>query len=455
MFGHTCDELTTRYSCDCSACSACTYTQIDATPATPATTAPTSADAEAKAEAEAKAKADAEAKAKADAEAKAEADAEAKAKAKSEADAKAQAEAEAKAEADSEAKAKAKADAEAKATAEAEAMAKAEAEANAKAEVEADAKAQAEAEAKAEADAEAKAKADAEAKATAEAEAMAKAEAEAKAKADAVAKGPSKIPLQLVMTAKDGTVDDLPKKVHDNLRKTLALNPDLQLRFLNDSTCRDFIALNSGDELLSAFDKETKGAYRGDICRAAVIALEGGFYADLDLQPRVPFTQMVDKDTTFMSVFDYSCNILNALFAAQAGSEVMQQVLESMKYWYTTSYHMSVAKGGWMGTRTMLGGLGRFMAKGCQKQPIPRLTPFQFQCGPHETIRLFRELFVDCSIPGECPGARKDGFRGLQMGIFEPPRNNLVAWSRFEDCTEYGCQARGNERLESDAGCNA
>lgn len=268
-----------------------------------------------------------------------------------------------------------------------------------------------------------------------------------------LAPGPSKIPLQLVMTAKDGTVDDLPEKVRNNLRKTLALNPGFQLRFLNDSACRDFIALNSGDELLSAFDQETKGAYRGDICRAAVMALEGGFYADLDLQPRVPFTQMVSNDTTFMSVFDYSCNILNALFAAETGSEVMKQVLESMKNWYRTSFHMSIAKGGWMGTRTMLGGLGRFTFNSCKGQAlVPRSTPFQFQCGPHEHIRLYRELPVDCSRPGECPGARKGGFKGLSMGIFEPgEERNLVAWSRFEDCTEYGCQERRHERLES--GC--
>ncbi|CAK0866421.1 unnamed protein product, partial [Prorocentrum cordatum] len=110
-----------------------------------------------------------------------------------------------------------------------------------------------------------------------------------------------KIPLQLVMTAKAGGVDDLPPKQRDNVRETLALNPELTLRFLTDEDCRGFISKNYEPDLLSAFDNEKHGSYRGDICRAAVIAIEGGFYADLDVQFRVPFVKMVDEGTTFMS----------------------------------------------------------------------------------------------------------------------------------------------------------
>ena len=35
--------------------------------------------------------------------------------------------------------------------------------------------------------------------------------------------------------------------------------------------------------------------------RAAFLFKEGGFYTDLDVEPSVPFAQMVDKDTGFVS----------------------------------------------------------------------------------------------------------------------------------------------------------
>jgi len=63
----------------------------------------------------------------------------------------------------------------------------------------------------------------------------------------------AKVPFRLVLTAKNGSLTDLPKKMADNVRRTLALNPGLQVRFLNDAECRDFIA-NNFERLLSVFN---------------------------------------------------------------------------------------------------------------------------------------------------------------------------------------------------------
>lgn len=257
------------------------------------------------------------------------------------------------------------------------------------------------------------------------------------------------IPLQLIVTAKDGSLEDLPKKTLDNVRQTLALNPELQVRFLNDAACRDFIGLNLGAVLLSAFNKEEYGAFRGDICRAAVIAIEGGFYADLDVQFRVPFSQLVDNTTTFMSAFDVDCHLLNAIFAAERGSEVMRSVLDAMEAWYGTSTHEAGEV--LLGTSTMLRGLGSLMARDCPQEELnPFHTPFQFECGPRQRFRLYREHFLNCTTKWrngsstECPPERQNsGFWGLRTGIFEPgPERNLVAYSRFEGCTDFGCHER-------------
>lgn len=261
------------------------------------------------------------------------------------------------------------------------------------------------------------------------------------------------IPLQLVMTAKETSIDDLPPPLRDNVRKTLELNPELRLRFLNDETCRGFISANFGTELQAAFAGENYGAFRGDICRAAVLALEGGFYADLDLQLRVPFAELVDNRTTFMTAFSaYDCDVLNALIAVERGSTIMDSVLEAIQAWYMGGDHGRLL----MGTQTMLRGLDNVVAAVCPEVNIRQGGQLRFECGEHHNFRLYREEQLRCSggFPKECPPVRAQSkFHGLKYGIFEPGATKygirkLVAWSRFENCTWHGCGERGDEKSQ-------
>jgi hypothetical protein len=257
---------------------------------------------------------------------------------------------------------------------------------------------------------------------------------------------PPTIPWQLVMTGKQGSVDELPPKVRDNVRQTIALNPDLPVRWLDDAACRDFLRANFGSSLLATFNSEPLGAYRGDICRAAVLALEGGIYMDLDVQMHVPFSQLVDNNTTFMaSVTEYG-DVMNALFAVERGSQIMQAVLHAIEDWYSET-HSNPKKSGWMGPQTMLRGLEKVAALECPSVRLRSEQQLQLACGPHHQIRLYREQRLQCA-PGsaECPPPRRSGFPGLRWGIFEPgPQRRLVAWSRFAACESWGCGYTGHE----------
>jgi len=268
---------------------------------------------------------------------------------------------------------------------------------------------------------------------------------------------PSRIPLQLVLTAKKGTgVVDLPRKQRANVLRTLAMNPEMTVRWLNDTACQEFIDRHFGDELGNRFKHESVGYFRGDICRAAVIAIEGGFYADLDVQLRVPFSEMVDHATTFMSAFDSFCNMWNAVFAAEPNSDVMHAVIESMMSWYNGSH-----PGELMGTKTFYDGMNKVVKRDCLKMPAGSGTnavaqmrcnarrKLQFQCGHNNAYRLYREMALDCGSntkarnPEECPDTRAHGFWGLRFGIYEPGKDGkLVGWSRYEDCTNFGCNER-------------
>lgn len=260
-----------------------------------------------------------------------------------------------------------------------------------------------------------------------------------------------RIPHQLVMTAKQRSIDELKPRMRANVRRTLQLNPGLKLRFLStDTDCRKFISENYGGDLLSNYDGETRGAYRGDLCRAAVIALEGGFYADLDMEFKVPFSSMVDNATTFMSAFAKDCDLLNAVFAAERGSEVMQSTLAAIHTWYKVG-HAKHPPEHLMGPATLMRGLQNVSRHYCPDVRVlskgPHV-PFRVTCGPRQQFRLYREQGLKCKGAGadskECPPGRKKGFEGRQFGIFEPgPERHLVAYSRFESCSSWGC----NERL--------
>jgi hypothetical protein len=282
--------------------------------------------------------------------------------------------------------------------------------------------------------------------------------------------------MQLIMTAKQGSIDDLPPKMRDNVLNTLKLNPELKVRFLNDTDCSDFIASNFDSDLHSTYVNEKYGPYRGDICRAAVMSLEGGFYTDLDVQVRVPFSEMVDSTTTFMTALSSNCDVLNALFAAERGSRVMTHVVEEIRAWYRG--HTAPAPR-WMGTVTMMRGLQQALRDECPEVDIKKqsLQKVGVQCGPDHNIRLFREQEFKCQAHAmphyweqhpECTPTRATGgttgkFWGLMFGIFEPctpaalrkkqcdqrsVRGPLVAWSRFEACTGWGCEQQ--RRREAD-----
>lgn len=258
---------------------------------------------------------------------------------------------------------------------------------------------------------------------------------------------PPMIPWQLVMTGKQGSIDELPPKMLDNVRQTMALNPDFTVRWLDDAACRDFIRANFGSGLLSTFNAEPRGAYRGDICRAAVLAKEGGIYIDLDVQMHVPFSQLLDNNTTFMaSVTEYG-DVMNALFAAERGSQIMQAVLHEIEAWYSDE-HSGLKRSGWMGPQTMLRGLEKVAALECPSSQLRHQRQLQLACGPHHQIRLYREQTLQCDNDddAECPPPRGSGFLGLRWGIFEPgPQRRLVAWSRFAACESWGCGYTGHE----------
>merc|ERR1719343_1014079 len=119
---------------------------------------------------------------------------------------------------------------------------------------------------------------------------------------------------------------------------------------------------------------------------------------------------MVDNATTFMSAFAVECDLLNAVFAAEPGSEVMQSTLMAISTWYKISRAKHTQEH-LMGPQTMMRGLQNVTRRYCPEVRIVSKgadLPLNVACGPRHQFRLYRELRLKCKGAGkddkECPG---------------------------------------------------
>jgi len=254
----------------------------------------------------------------------------------------------------------------------------------------------------------------------------------------------SPIPQQLVMTAKQASLEDMPQTVQDNVKHMLAESPGVTLRWLSDADCATYIHDHYDDELSKMFKAEGRGSFRGDICRAAVLAREGGFYLDLDVQMNVPIIDLVDDQTTFASSFTEDHRVLNAVIATRPGNPVIVETLSQIRKWY----RHEAPHTNWMGPETMLRALKLVLRKDCNGQKISPKAGLEWKCG-EQVFRFYQEQKLECSLRGslECPSSRaQSSFDGLHFGLFVPgPSRQLVGWPRFAACSDWGCGAGGWE----------
>eukprot|EP00405_Crypthecodinium_cohnii_P038778 CAMPEP_0206537342 /NCGR_PEP_ID=MMETSP0325_2-20121206/7264_1 /ASSEMBLY_ACC=CAM_ASM_000347 /TAXON_ID=2866 /ORGANISM="Crypthecodinium cohnii, Strain Seligo" /LENGTH=466 /DNA_ID=CAMNT_0054034679 /DNA_START=265 /DNA_END=1661 /DNA_ORIENTATION=+ len=287
-------------------------------------------------------------------------------------------------------------------------------------------------------------------------------------------KHPHWIPRQLILTSKSGRLEDLPRAVQKNIEHNIALDPDIKLRMLGDAECQAYISQHFGAELSSFFEAEKHGSYRGDICRSCVLAKEGGFYLDLDVQLKFSLLSLIDNHTTFMSVLsEPDLSLLNAVMAAEPQNPIVTQVVEELRKWYRDEVPHTdrETSSEWMGPVTLRRATENVTAWLCGKKVIPlQNRNLQWNCGT-QRIRLYEEQRLPCFYgddddgdDSDCPPARRfSDFEGLRYGIFEPahrksesnpkPKPKLVAWSRFEACQQWGCSAGGSD--ESNAATSA
>eukprot|EP01084_Bolivina_argentea_P276783 472360_1 len=101
-----------------------------------------------------------------------------------------------------------------------------------------------------------------------------------------------------------------------NIQKIKTLNPTFTIHFFNDTECIKFLR-NYSNEIAEYFINEKRGMFKADLFRIVILYLLGGYYMDVDLEPRFGFAELIQMGTEFATVTkkDDENNIFNAFIA--------------------------------------------------------------------------------------------------------------------------------------------
>ena len=136
------------------------------------------------------------------------------------------------------------------------------------------------------------------------------------------------IPSILWQTAKSKT-DTIPFSKHINSWRIY--NPTINIRFMNDIMCENFIRDNFSDEVFFVYTSLPLGVMRADMWRIAIIYIYGGIYADVDTVCHTPIDLLlVDKNIVIAKEFVGLDNVANYFFAATPNHPVFKRTLDIM-----------------------------------------------------------------------------------------------------------------------------
>jgi len=256
--------------------------------------------------------------------------------------------------------------------------------------------------------------------------------------------GSSRIPHQYITTG-HYALSNLSHEFRDNINRVTGMNPGMRLRYLSDQDCYDYLQKHYNEtELPTFYKKENIGMYRGDICRAAVLAKEGGYYLDMDIYPLVPFEEFTRPEVTFMTVLTMGRTaLLNAMMAATPGHPILLDSLKAIPEWYRTQGHWNLT--GQLGMGATWDGLSKFLSNNCPTMAVTGISA-PVPCGKDDSIELFDEVWCDKN-GHTCPADRQESI--VKDGIYDST-GRQIAWSRFSTCKTFSCGVTG--RQEQSAG---
>lgn len=111
-----------------------------------------------------------------------------------------------------------------------------------------------------------------------------------------------KIPKTIIQTCKDSSV------VNQQMQKAVNTwkdkNPDWSYRLFYDEDCKKFLKKHFNSDVYSAFDIIKPGAGKADLFRYCYLYIKGGVYVDIDNICLMSLSEIIEKDSEFISILD-------------------------------------------------------------------------------------------------------------------------------------------------------
>jgi len=144
------------------------------------------------------------------------------------------------------------------------------------------------------------------------------------------------IPKNIYITSKTKIY---PSYVYDAWKK---LNPDYNIIHYDNYECIRFLEDNFDNEYVDIFNFIKDGPIKADFFRTCIIYLNGGVYADIDINPLIPIDNFLEKDVTFLTCASVTKNKLNPHFIiAPPKHPIMKECLDLYLEYYRNNYKYS------------------------------------------------------------------------------------------------------------------
>lgn len=133
------------------------------------------------------------------------------------------------------------------------------------------------------------------------------------------------IPSILWQTAKNAD------EVNLNFIKSWMFNsPALDLRFMDDIACENFIRDNFSDEVFFVYTSLPLGIMRADMWRIAIVYINGGVYADTDVMCLNDVTPLLNANIVLCQETHDRSDVSNYFFAAEKNHPILKRALDCM-----------------------------------------------------------------------------------------------------------------------------
>jgi mannosyltransferase OCH1-like enzyme len=154
--------------------------------------------------------------------------------------------------------------------------------------------------------------------------------------------------------------NDLPDPILKSINKWKDLNKEYKYKFYDDDDCRNFIKEHFGNEVSICFDILIPGAFKADLFRYCVLYIKGGVYADIDTEPLISLSDILQNyNYDFVSVKEKNNipGIYQAFIACKPKILFLKKVIEQIVTNVKNKYYPNLKKykDPWIGVLSITG----------------------------------------------------------------------------------------------------